>query len=281
MTNPDSWLYGPCFDDLGFPEERVHSASLRLFSPEREKKMHRTLTGRCPEELLRQAIHLAGITGAASFEFQSLEEAGYSAKGVLDCRVAPCGDGGQNDLERMWGVQEYFLGEPAGERFFYPLKNQPRHQSLGAIGYWHSRYFTYGTETGDAMSLANIRFVWRQMARQRIPLIAARLKQIMELKPGEERPAVVLACDLFDTRSLLFQTRAMRSDHPALWADVMNAGSGQVLDGALLLETELEHKTRQFVVKMLPEDAVLPPLLGKKEKEEVWPETARLREAES
>jgi hypothetical protein len=269
--NIDSWLYRDDFDARVFNKTPHAEASLRLFPLKSLDEPVTMLSAKQPEAFLRQAMTLAAAKGATSFEFQSLEEAGYSVKGVLDCHVVPNWYNERGDLEQMWGVQEYFRDKPIGERFFYPIKEQFVRRNSDLSDYWHSRYFTFGLDIGSAVSLANMRFVWRKMIESRIALVSMTLKQIMEISPGEERPPIILASDLFGTMGLLFHEEKMKSRYLDLWEQVSAVETVQILDCELLLETEKElaYKARSLIVKLMIDDDFLRELTQGEREDEV------------
>lgn len=238
------------------------------------------------DDVLREPMSFAEDNAARSFEFQSPEEAGYSVKGVLDYCFVTVSNGAQVNLEKTWDVREYWKGKPLNERFFYRIEDQQGRPGFDMNGYWHSGYFTFGPDIGGAIGLANMRCVWRGMARLRIGLAQKTLRQVMELKPGEERPVIVLACDMFGTHGMFFNEEKMKADCPGLWERVASVEKKKILDCRLLLETETElaEQTLSLSVKLVTEDVTLRKLMdmakaGKRR--DVQPETARLKKAES
>ena len=265
----DRCFHGVYPDENEFPEVPPCRAWLRLSFPERESQAHETLTAGQPELLLPQALALAKAKGAESFELQSLEEADFSTKGVLECRATSEGDEARVNLEQLWGVQEYFRDKPIGERFFYPTSSRRKNGGAAVNGYWHSRYFTFGPDAGNAISLANMRYVWRQLVVSGILLAFKTLRQVLLLTPEGEQPVIILADDFLGTHALFFREEIMKVEHPDLWAQVSNIESIQVLDCELLLETEKElaHKTQDLAVHLIGGDKFLRELrnMGKRE----------------
>jgi hypothetical protein len=245
--------------------------TLLVFSPwrghislEREENAWDAFHAERLEDILRGLMSFAEDNAARSFEFQSPEEAGYSVKGVLDYCFVTVPNGAQVNLEKTWDVREYWKGKPLNERFFYRIEDQSGRPSFDMNGYWHSGYFTFGPDIGGAIGLANMRFVWREMARLRIGLAQKTLKQVMELKPGEERPVIVLACDMFGTHGMSFNEEKMKASYPSLWERVTSVEEQKILDCQLLLETETElaELTLTLSVKLVTEDAILRKLMN-------------------
>ena len=165
---------------------------------------------------LRKACGLVEDKNALLLQVRSMEEVDYSAYGMSDYYFAR-DVWGEVVINGSWLICEQEKSIPSGANYFLSFVNGSLQASGGTsdVGdYWYSRYFVFGQDIGNIVSLSNIRYVRRLADKFGVTITPLKLFELNKFKPGEDIPPLVLARDAFETFGLLFHQEKLKDKYP-------------------------------------------------------------------